>query len=129
MVGASVEKTLTQHKMGDYRRMDALLQQIEFVDFVSIEIRKKEISEIDRRIAALQDAKASLAKAPVYRFDRSKNKTAREVCSNNGWVEEDAARLVEAFKARPMDANKPTARSVGAIASGMGTLGRAIAMA
>ena len=115
--------------MGDYRRMDALLQQIEFVDFVSVELRKKEISEIDRRIAALQDAKASLAKAPVYRFDRSKYKTAREVCNSNGWVEEDAARLVEGFKARPVDIKKPMTRNVGAIASGMSKLGQAITMA
>ena len=105
------------------------MQHIEFVDFVSVEIRKKEIAEIDRRIAALQDAKASLAKAPVYRFDRSKLKTAREVCNSNGWVEEDAARLVEQFKARPTDLKKTAVRNVGAIASGMSTLGRAITMA
>lgn len=115
--------------MVDYRRMEALLSQIEFVDFVSIEIRKKELDELDRRIAALHDAKASLANAPIYRYDRHKYKTARDVCEAHGWVEEDAARLVQAFKARPADPKKPAARSLGAIASGMTTLGKAITMA
>lgn len=119
--------------MADYRQMDALLHDVEFVDFVSIEMRRRELSELDRRIAALQQAKEALARAPVYRIDRRHYKGAREVCQANGWVDEDVARIVASFRARgaSADRGKKSGRTaaVGALASGVRTLGNAISLA
>lgn len=103
--------------------MDQLFKQSDFVDFMSMQCREKELLDYERRIRALQAAKATLASSPVYALSKSQRRAAR-LCQAYDWSEEEVAQMIEVFlKQNPGGEN---GRNNSAIASGVSRLGQAL---
>lgn len=115
--------------MASYVRMDQLLKtRSEFWDYMSQQQRTKELQLYDSRIAALQNAKATLASTPVFRLTRKEIRNAESFCKQNGWTDEDAALLVEDFlKRRP--ATMASKMPLQGVASGISRIGSAVMLA
>ena len=112
--------------MSTFARMDKLWKKNgEFVDYMSEQVRLKEVKRYDERIAALQAAKTILESQPAKRLATREFKTAEKLCRSHGWTEEDADYFFEDFCRR-----KPAARaSVSRVASGLSQLSQAFMLA
>ena len=111
------------------RRMESILKsRPDFVDYVSQEHRKCAIVEYERRIEALQHAKATLEGTPVYRLHRKNYKNAEQLCKQIGWKDEDAARIIEEFLQKRPARNKDKLET-SRIVTSLGHIGHAMMLA
>lgn len=109
----------------DYTKMLNMLKtQPEFIDYITCKQRESEMRAYDKRIAALQSAKDTLANAPMYRIPK---KDWSSLCQKNGWHDEDIAFFMEDFSR--IKSSKPHSSDKGKIISGFSKLGQAIMFA
>ena len=115
--------------MAELRRMERLMRsRADFVDFISVQQRKRQLADYDARIVALQHAKQELQDKPLYRMQKTEYKNIETLCYKNGWAREDADEFVEAFlRKHPSRAKSKVPMSN--IVSGVSKLGDALSIA
>lgn len=111
------------------KRMEALIRTREdFVDFLSIQRRRRQLAEYDARILSLQRAKRNLEETPLYRMKRDEYRDIATLCKENHWGREEVASIVERFLSK--HPNPPKRRpQMSGIALGISKLGDALSIA
>lgn len=115
--------------MEELKRMEALIRTREdFVDFLSIQRRRRQLADYDARIVALQRAKRNLEETPLYRMKRDEYRDIPRFCKENDWGREDVASILERFLSK--HPNPPKRRpQMSGIALGISKLGDALSIA
>lgn len=117
---------IIKNHMSEIAQMDKLMRQdIGFVDYLSVRHREKELTRIEQRIQALQNAKASLESTSITRIPKKRYKNAQHWCKCNDWTDEDAIFFMHDYaKKRSSFASSST--NVSGMLTGISRVGQAL---
>lgn len=86
----------------DVRRLQALIhRRPDVARQLAAVARERELELYDRRIEALQRARATLEGAPTAPLPRRELRQCARLCRRMAWTDEEVARLVESLDAQP----------------------------